>query len=77
MFDLKKLTNIISTDDEGIPFILAKYRKANNAELYVFYCDYCKKQHTHGAGDGHRAAHCSSEHSGFTRKGYHLVGIKC
>ena len=26
--------------------------------IWVFWCPYCKKEHTHSASPGHRAAHC-------------------
>ena len=26
--------------------------------LYVVACPYCRRDHRHGAGEGHRVAHC-------------------
>jgi hypothetical protein len=31
---------------------------------WVIDCPYCGKEHTHGAGPGHRASHCSRPGSG-------------
>jgi len=28
------------------------------AYCLVFYCEHCRRWHTHGCGAGHRAAHC-------------------
>ena len=32
-----------------------------------FYCEYCKRIHLHGLGEGHRSSHCSNKES-------HLLG---
>jgi len=41
-------------------------------EQWAINCPYCSQQHTHGAGPGHRVAHCSivNEHM---QKGYWLT----
>jgi len=42
-------------------------------EIHVsFYCPYCKKNHLHGIGDGHRCSHCSNQKSEFKELGYIL-----
>lgn len=38
-----------------------------------FWCPYCRKEHTHGAGAGHRVAHCPRP-TPLTATGYYLVG---
>jgi len=39
----------------------------------TFYCQYCKREHLHGRGDGHRVAHCTWEsNSPFRETGYFL-----
>lgn len=38
----------------------------------TFWCDYCKKEHLHGRGNGHRVAHCVSSSSPFEKEGYFL-----
>lgn len=61
-------TPIIGWKD-NTPIILC-IRRGNQ---YVFYCQYCQCEHTHGAFDGHRAAHCISE-TPFRSTGYYVVG---
>lgn len=44
----------------------------------VGWCEYCEEVHRHGAGDGHRCAHCSIGDSGHQRFGYVLkIQGKC
>ncbi|MCJ7632581.1 hypothetical protein MUP77_09350 [Candidatus Bathyarchaeota archaeon] len=31
----------------------------------TFYCEYCRKEHLHGQGNGHRVAHCYSAPPGY------------
>jgi hypothetical protein len=38
-----------------------------------FYCKYCKREHKHGVGHGHRVAHCSNPDSPYLKTGYYLV----
>ena len=39
---------------------------------YMFLCPYCKKNHYHGLGEGHRTAHCDPDsplyETGYTLK---------
>lgn len=35
-----------------------------------FYCDFCKKDHIHGIGEGHRLQHCFDVDSPFDQVGY-------
>ncbi len=37
-----------------------------------FWCPFCKAYHYHGAGPGHRVAHCASPASPFRDGGYIL-----
>ncbi|RXJ15193.1 hypothetical protein ETJ91_22615 [Bacillus albus] len=40
------------------------------------WCQYCRKFHHHGIGEGHRDAHCIEEDSPYTRTGYVLKKMK-
>lgn len=40
----------------------------------IFWCPYCRKEHYHGLGDGHRAAHCFRE-SPYRETGYILEEV--
>lgn len=42
---------------------------------FKFYCEYCKRDHLHGAGLGHRSAHCDKLESPFRKTGYILCSI--
>jgi len=44
-------------DDEGYPHLPAVVLP-NDQITWRVWCRYCKKFHTHGAGPGHRVAHC-------------------
>lgn len=37
-----------------------------------FWCDHCQLWHHHGAGEGHRIAHCLSTDSPYKTSGYYL-----
>jgi hypothetical protein len=37
-----------------------------------FWCDYCRRWHSHGAGEGHRVAHCINQESPYLNGGYVL-----
>jgi len=41
-------------------------------EQFTFFCYYCKRDHWHGAREGHRVAHCCSESSPYYKTGYFL-----
>lgn len=43
-------------------------------DLFTFWCSYCGVEHTHGAGSGHRQAHCKNPASPYRKGGYILVG---
>jgi hypothetical protein len=53
-------------------------KKAGDAEIWSFWCPYCRKVHTHGGGKdgevggGHRVAHCWKQDSPYWVTGYIL-----
>jgi hypothetical protein len=57
---------------EGRPIVKA-YPEQDTGFL-TFWCDYCKREHLHGMGNGHRVAHCSSSSTTtpFHKTGYYL-----
>ena len=61
-------------ENQKIPVILCEKRKDIDFGM-VFYCEYCKKHHSHGKGEGHRMAHCSFDNpkSPFKETGYILT----
>ncbi len=59
-----------------IPIVLCTHRTDNFPEGLQFYCDFCKKNHLHGEGEGHRVAHCHNENSPFEKTGYILQKTK-
>jgi hypothetical protein len=40
---------------------------------YIFWCPHCRAKHYHGAGDGHRTAHCTNSNSPYRKTGYYVV----
>lgn len=56
---------------DGIPVIYAKIEK--NGSQCSFYCEYCRKYHRHGIGEGRRLSHCINENSPFKDREYYLV----
>jgi hypothetical protein len=58
------------------PIIKCRYSRIH--DTYSFFCKYCGAVHTHGAGDGHRNAHCNSHRSlsPYRNIGYILKGNK-
>ncbi len=62
---------IILGYENNIPVILCEERTdLPFDEAMKFYCDFCKKYHFHGLGEGHRIAHCHNDKSPFNEKGY-------
>lgn len=37
------------------------------------WCPYCRREHIHGNGPGHRVAHCLNPHSPFLESGYFIA----
>ena len=62
---------IFELNDQRIPIIRAIRRKDYPWGLQ-FFCPFCKKNHLHGSGEGHRAAHCTSSKSPYLETGYIL-----
>lgn len=57
--------------DGGLIFTVAC---AQLDDLLYFRCPFCGELHQHGAGDGHRVAHCHFR--GFlNKKGYYLKAV--
>ena len=46
--------------------------RPGGVRTWRFWCQYCRRYHTHGAMPGHRVAHCSDERSPFYERGYIL-----
>ena len=40
---------------------------------YRVWCEYCQLWHIHGAGDGHKVAHCLVDNSAYHTTGYVLT----
>lgn len=59
---------------EGTPIIQAEPVKGK--ELQSFYCEHCKRRHTHTLANGHRCAHCYSIDSPFSKTGYYLNSVE-
>lgn len=57
-------------DDRGYPVVEAI--RDDLRGFLKFYCRYCKAWHFHGAGDGHRVAHCWYDDSPYLQHGYVL-----
>ena len=61
---------------DGIPIIEAEPETGSG--FLTFYCQYCRREHLHGRGDGHRGAHCIYHPTGrqtsspFLETGYYL-----
>lgn len=61
--------------DKKVPVIKALPR-INNISGFMFWCPWCKKWHVHGAGEGHRNAHChKGSGSPFIETGYILKSM--
>ena len=67
--------------DNGIPVIRVERDPDWNIERVKrvrFWCMYCEDYHTHGAypdgrkNQGHRSAHCFTDHSPFNMGGYFM-----
>ena len=39
------------------------------------WCIHCRRWHLHGAGEGHRAAHCTNKDSPYLKTGYVLTRV--
>lgn len=59
--------------DDAIPILHATLDNGRN-DRWKVWCQHCEVFHFHGAGDGHRAAHCSSYLSPYKETGYLIFG---
>jgi hypothetical protein len=48
-------------------------RRASDYVTWRFWCDHCQRSHIHGAGAGHRVAHCDKPGSPYERIGYFIA----
>jgi len=66
---------MIIGEKNGIPIILCKAKRRTSHGLetmdWVFYCEHCRCNHTHGPKAGHRSSHCRAG-SPFKEKGYYI-----
>lgn len=60
----------MNTDNDGYPIVIA--RRTKEGSQLTFYCDYCRTNHFHGLGGGHRGAHCHVPTSPYLKRGYVL-----
>jgi hypothetical protein len=73
-----KRETIILGYEENIPVILCKERTdAPITGAMKFYCEFCRKNHNHGIGEGHRIAHCHNPKSPFDKTGYIITLNPC
>lgn len=61
--------------DLEAPVLPAYEVKIKGVTRYVVWCKHCKKWHRHGAGEGHREAHCTDSASGYWKTGYNLAFV--
>jgi len=56
----KKKTIVLGLKDGFKVILCEKDTNFENSNLgvWTFYCEYCKRKHIHGHGEGHRASHC-------------------
>lgn len=58
------------THPDGEKSVIIKCIKGND-NTWKFFCEFCGVWHTHGAGEGHRCAHCHNSKSPYSG-GYYL-----
>jgi hypothetical protein len=59
------------------PVLLAqRITRPDGTELFAAWCPFCTTYHVHGAGEGHRVAHCYRDDSPLREKGYILKETK-
>lgn len=56
------------TTETPIPTV--KATATAGGSQWSIWCVYCDREHLHGAGSGHRVAHCTSPTSPYLRTGY-------
>ena len=49
----------MTTDQIEIPIIKCnRVPFGDGTDRYIFFCDFCHREHTHSPENGYRAAHC-------------------
>jgi hypothetical protein len=59
--------------DLDAPVLSAYETVVEEATLWAVWCKHCQAWHYHGAGEGHREAHCKSQESPYWKSGYNLA----
>jgi hypothetical protein len=62
--------------DLDAPTLGAREVEEKGVKVSLVWCKYCASWHLHGAGQGHRIAHCR-QRSPYTITGYNLVLSDC
>lgn len=58
---------------DGYEYPVVECKEYNHGLQWRFYCRYCRTYHIHGAGEGHRVAHChGNDTSPYYKTGYYL-----
>jgi hypothetical protein len=68
------------TDDERNPTVTVKrieHDPDDGITTWVIDCPHCGREHTHGAGAGHRVAHCLGGRGYYlTRRGWPFPAVE-
>jgi hypothetical protein len=68
-----KMHSIVEVGERKLPVVKCRVRKCSDGRTeWKFWCPFCRCEHTHGAGPGHRGAHCHDAQSPFLDGGYIL-----
>ena len=59
--------------DLDAPTVAAYRHRTKSGALRYVFSPHCDKLHSHGAGAGHREAHCLDPASAYLRTGYNLA----
>ena len=65
---------VLEEEEKMFPVVKALPR-IDGVDGLMFWCPFCKRWHLHGAGEGHRAAHCFNEESPLDKRGYVLKAL--
>ncbi len=75
-------TDLDDTEPTGLvggrrpPTAFAERVRTAQGDVFRFFCPYCGRYHTHGAGEGHVVAHCIAEDSPLHETGYFLTEVE-
>jgi len=58
--------------DLDAPVLPAYEAVIRGSTRWLIWCKYCQTWHRHGAGEGHREAHCNDSSSPYWKTGYNL-----